>query len=295
MSETREAPPPVESSPPRWRLRLSRLDWRPRVRWFVAEFLVVVIGILVALALNAWWQGRQNATREQAYLRQLHADLLASEGTLEATAGFFRERAHAAASVSHTFWRIESPAKDSLVHWLWNPLTSARVRPVLGTARALVSSGDLDLIRSDSIRSGILDYLESVEAHLEDIRRFDETYYREGVLVLGSIVDVGALVEMIHGGESDRECVDGRQGIFRIRPSPLGTPRSRRCGLQAFPFGERRAPFPLDFEAVLGDRRVYVAYGRLLIAHRSQADEYEEMLEETRALRRRVGEALDAP
>ena len=293
MSDTHEAPPPVKSSPPRWRLRLSRLDLRSRVRWFVAEFLVVVTGILVALALNSWWQGRQNSARERAYLHQLHADLLASERQLEAAAGFFREHAHAAAKVSHAFWRSQRPAEDSLVRWLWSPLSSARVRPVLGTARALVSSGDLDLIRSDSIRSGVLDYIESVEAHLEDIRRFDETYYREGILALAPIYDVRAVVERIYGAEIDRECGDGRQGAF---PSPLGGQRRQlRCGLQGFPSGERRAPFPLDSEALLGDRRVYVAYGHLLTAHRSQADEYEEMLEETRALRRRVGGALDPP
>ena len=55
-----------------------RRDWRPGVRWFGAEFLVVVTGILVALALNAWWGSRQDAAREQAYVRQLRAELAVS-------------------------------------------------------------------------------------------------------------------------------------------------------------------------------------------------------------------------
>ncbi|PAP75067.1 hypothetical protein [Rubrivirga marina] len=42
----------------------SRGGWRRGARWFGAEFLVVVTGVLVALAVGAWWQGCQDAARE---------------------------------------------------------------------------------------------------------------------------------------------------------------------------------------------------------------------------------------
>ena len=46
MTENEESLPPPASTPKRW-------DWRPQLRWFGAEFLVVVTGVLGALALNA--------------------------------------------------------------------------------------------------------------------------------------------------------------------------------------------------------------------------------------------------
>src|SRR5688572_25817782 len=46
----------------------DKSGWRARVRWFAAEFLVVVTGVLVALALQAWYEDRQDRDRETAYL-----------------------------------------------------------------------------------------------------------------------------------------------------------------------------------------------------------------------------------
>ena len=63
--------------------RFPRVDWRPKLRWFGAEILVVVTGVLIALAINAWWQGRQNSQREHAYLSEIRRDLIATETSLQ--------------------------------------------------------------------------------------------------------------------------------------------------------------------------------------------------------------------
>jgi hypothetical protein len=42
-----DPPPAPYDSPKRW-------DWRPKARWFAAEYLIVVLGVLTAVALNAW-------------------------------------------------------------------------------------------------------------------------------------------------------------------------------------------------------------------------------------------------
>lgn len=73
MPETIEDTPPA-GHPRRWRPALPHVDWRPRLRWFAAEFLVVVSGVLVALLLNAWWAGRQEAAREAQLLGRLHEE-----------------------------------------------------------------------------------------------------------------------------------------------------------------------------------------------------------------------------
>lgn len=53
---------------------------RGSLRWFFAEFLVVVAGILAAIALNGWYQGRADAASERDYLTFLSRDL---QGTLD--------------------------------------------------------------------------------------------------------------------------------------------------------------------------------------------------------------------
>ena len=86
--------------------------WRRGVSWFLAEFLVVVAGVLVALAVSAWWQGRLDRQHETEYLQQLDADLLATENDMEHAQVALNRRALAAHAVAHVFWG-ERPASDA--------------------------------------------------------------------------------------------------------------------------------------------------------------------------------------
>src|SRR5438132_10733976 len=61
---------------------VPRTGWKHRTRWFAAEFLVVLCGVLVALALQSIYQGRQDASREHAYLQQLLRDFTENESRL---------------------------------------------------------------------------------------------------------------------------------------------------------------------------------------------------------------------
>ena len=69
-------PPPAATPvpPPRPRRPRRRPDWRSRLRWFAAEFLVVVSGVLVALLVDSWWADRQAAAREVQVLERLHEE-----------------------------------------------------------------------------------------------------------------------------------------------------------------------------------------------------------------------------
>jgi hypothetical protein len=49
----------------------SRIPW-PRL---VAEFLVIVVGVLVALGVDQWVQDRQDRALEAEYLERLLADV----------------------------------------------------------------------------------------------------------------------------------------------------------------------------------------------------------------------------
>jgi hypothetical protein len=154
-----DTPPPPVASP----VTAYRPAWSSSLRWFLAEFLVVVAGILVALAVSSWAQGRADITREQSYLHQLLADLTTNERDLAEAVDFFDQRASASARVLHRFWQETPRADDAFVDDLSLPRTTRRFRPVLGTAEALISSGDLNLIRSDAVRAAILGYVESTK------------------------------------------------------------------------------------------------------------------------------------
>ncbi len=239
-------------------------NWASSIRWFTAEFIVVVAGILVALALSGWAADRRDREREQSYLRQLSVDLGASAETLSEATDFMRLRAEASARVLHRFWRDDLTVDASTIEDLSLPQSMRRFNPVLGTATALMSTGDLNLIRDDALRSRIVTYLDVMRTKQDDVRRFDETYYRPGVEMLIRGPD---LIQFLSFRPQDE--------TQRIRPNVI-----------------ERIPFPSSVEEVLRERSVYDGYIFLLTSHRNQSFRYGDMLEETRSLRAMVDAAL---
>jgi len=242
--------------------------WPGRIRWFLSEFLVIVAGVLVALAVNAWWQGRQDRQMEISYLQQLQVDLDASNRELAQAHEAVQDMAEAAASVLHEFWRRDQRTDADIRRQMAKPLRSGRVLPVLGTARSLIASGDLRLIQSAVLRSAIPGYVDAMDADVADVGRYDETYYRQGAHQIDDILDSTALL------------------------SGADLPSHRDFSILARPDATTAPPYPIDVDALLKDPKVYHAYSNLLFGHRGQADRYDDMRQATEALQKEIAAAL---
>ena len=131
--------------------------WRDRTRWFAAEFLVVVTGVLVALGVQSLYQRREDGRREIAWLRQLAAELQATEAAMAEADSFVGSADRSGARLLRAYRAPVPP--DSIVAWLNDTGRFAFHLPVTGTAEAFVASGDLQLVRSDSLRGAIAEYV----------------------------------------------------------------------------------------------------------------------------------------
>lgn len=132
----------------------GRWDWRPRLRWFAAEIAVVVAGVLIALALNAWWGARQQAQEERRLLVALHDEFEANQDRLAQILAFHADLKATATSLlaASTDPSRVLPA-DSVDQWLadvtwWSSYTTLE-STVLDAA---VQDGQLALIETDSLR-----------------------------------------------------------------------------------------------------------------------------------------------
>jgi len=122
----------------------------------VAEGAIIVVSILLAFAIDAWWEARGDRVRGQAYLALLASDLRSTLGNNERFGSVADSRSDPAlARLVQAYYRPELPPEDSLTLWLNDAVTTSLVQPRLGTAQALVQSGDLALIRSDSVKTAI--------------------------------------------------------------------------------------------------------------------------------------------
>jgi hypothetical protein len=89
------------------------------LRWAVGEISIVVTGVLIAFALNAWWVERDALRAEQVHLRSLVTDFEQNVGSLQAL--LKRQE------------RVEKACVDLLRLARTEPVASSdSVRPLLG-------------------------------------------------------------------------------------------------------------------------------------------------------------------
>lgn len=170
---------PVPTPSRIWR-SLSRLDWRAAA----GEVALVVVGVLIALAVDAWWEGRGDRERERAYLRQLLSDVRATEERLEESIS--RDSVTVARvtrfmDAAHAFHRRAEPGRaappaDSLVEW--GATEYAQFVPLTGTYTALVEGDGLRLLRSDSLRFQVIALAAAVDAAQEVLRHTEAQTWR---------------------------------------------------------------------------------------------------------------------
>lgn len=167
MARTARKPEPTMSAPDGSTRR--RWSWRPKLQWFAAEFLVVVSGVLMALALNAWWAGQVTEARERIVLEDLQRDFSTNQAAIAQV-----QAAHATHQQRFVQFERLSPdalaalPPDSLGAIYGSLLRPDTFDPVRGATDALIASGDLGLLRDPALRSHLTAFLGLVDdAHEE--------------------------------------------------------------------------------------------------------------------------------
>ena len=130
---------------------------------------MIVVGVLVALALEGGWQTREDRLRESAYLGAVVAELQSYISELEGSLngnGFAHDALERARRI-----RRDGQHPDSarvFISSLVEALTFL-VIPTVSTAvyDDLVNTGNIRLIRDDVVRSTVLETYSSIEANLE--------------------------------------------------------------------------------------------------------------------------------
>ena len=132
----------------------------------LAELGVIVGGVLIALAADAWWGRRQEQAEARAYLQQLLVDFQETDRRLRATIAADTRTLEEVTAVVDRAFRGVYPSPDSLNL----PTRYNFFEPLTGTLTALVESGDLRLIRGDSLRFELVTYLALIDVTQQSLR-----------------------------------------------------------------------------------------------------------------------------
>jgi len=203
-------------------------NWKPRLRWFAAEIAVVVVGVLIALALNAWWQARQAAAGEESYLALISRDLGQMLDDLEELRVYEEHQiqggleAYRAISAQDRSSEQMAVVSDAMLR-----LTSRRTMSLTNsTYQDLISTGNLQLIRNRGLRDQVVAFHERVEREFEIHNKnnafFVDELFATAVVGRGLFFSRGGsstTINAITGSES--ELTETFEGGYADDPDPI--------------------------------------------------------------------------
>lgn len=135
------------------------------VRRIGVEFVVVVLGVLAALAVDEFRDARQDAELEAFYLESLEEDLVSDSTSLANAASWVREKSAAADTLQRWLGAVSFPSDGTSVSWAFRALGGI-ITPIIqdGTYRDLIGSGNSRLIPDPALRSSVSSYYSLAES-----------------------------------------------------------------------------------------------------------------------------------
>ncbi|MDT7831077.1 DUF6090 family protein [Flavobacteriaceae bacterium S356] len=146
------------------------------LKYAIGEIVLVVIGILIALQINNWNEQNKADRVENVFLKRLLVDLNKDKAYLESIHSRRENQIRAAKAIID--FSIETKI-DSIIYQLPNMLTISSWQETTSnqnTFLELMSSGNLNIIKSDSIKDGLLSLDRSYKSLINDDKTNKEPY-----------------------------------------------------------------------------------------------------------------------
>ena len=139
----------------------------------LGEGIIIVVSILLAFWIQAWWEDAKDAERERAHLEALQVEFKANLKSLESNIARLESIKSAAVSLIYIIeGKVDRPSVDSLSDITWEAFSFPPYEPRTTAYENLISTGDISLIRDESLKSDLAVFASTVET------------YRRGEIVL---------------------------------------------------------------------------------------------------------------
>lgn len=162
----------------RRKLMDSKKITSPAGRYFlyaIGEIILVVIGIIIAVQINDWNDGRLNQIKERAIVKDLHKEFKKNKEKLNANLQHHESLADATKELMLLMGKPETLLTqhniDSLIYL---SLDYTDFNPSQSVIMELISSGKLNLISSDSLRVLIFEWVSLMDEKKEGYETMDE-------------------------------------------------------------------------------------------------------------------------
>jgi hypothetical protein len=189
----------------------------PKMPWkrLSLEAPAIVVSILLAFWIDAWWDKQEDADRERIVLETLLSDMQEFQSAREIRDGYLKSIAESARSLLDIGKGRKPDATDREIDYLLNDVTytsnviSNKGLPVL---ELLFEGGDLVTIKSDALRARLADFRFSLNVEMSYGRR--EVEFVDNVFY--PFLDANSSLAQIWGAD------DGQPGNANASEFPLG-------------------------------------------------------------------------
>ncbi|WP_323761937.1 hypothetical protein [Maricaulis sp.] len=183
--------------------------------WFavIVEFIIVLAGVVIGFQISAWNETRIEHQREALILERLHADFTEIEQRTESVVDQFETRIEAGRALVAVLRRNPDEVSNRDV---LRALESAIGTPVpngrSATYAELVASGEMQLIRSEHLRTALVEFDEQV-------RRQELAYASLARMITDN---AGSLLEASTFASSDMDALPLhlQSAFYDLRASP---------------------------------------------------------------------------
>ena len=150
------------------------------LKYAIGEIVLVVIGILIALAINNWSESKKERIKELAFLKEINLDFKSNKTQLDSIISFNKVSLHAGFRLLEIIklFDLKNPkvnetnahVKDSIR--IYRPLIwrNKSFNPKNGTVEALLNSSSFDLIKNDTLRRYLISWKDVLGDYLEEER-----------------------------------------------------------------------------------------------------------------------------
>lgn len=151
---------------------------------FLVDGMVIVASILLAFGIDRWWDAREDARAEQDYVERISADLRETRANIEQNGEHYRTLLRHAQAVLPIF-AGQARVPDDTLGFLASALQASRITaPVVARSAYddLISTGNLRLLRSDTVRYELSRFYSNVAEQLDPVDYSgDQEPYRSAV------------------------------------------------------------------------------------------------------------------
>jgi Family of unknown function (DUF6090) len=138
------------------------------LRYAIGEIVLVVIGILIALSINNWNEGRKDRILEREYLTRLRSDIKFDIQRIDDYILNRYDRKIESLENGKTYYQGNYIIKDTLQFLqdigYGGVFGNVAVNLSKNTYNELISTGNLRKIKGDILRTEIINYYESINA-----------------------------------------------------------------------------------------------------------------------------------